>query len=321
MSPTDPTGAQARFSDDQLIAFLDGATDAATRSRIHAVLASDTGLATRLAELRVDTGAMAKAFAPMLATAPTMDWAELQRQALRQAGTRASLDPADKPNSSLPQAAASTPSLGTTFGTTQGGKQSPTHPPRWPAQSWAAAACVMAAMLLSVVAVRWHDPAPVVAASSTPSSTDKAPTKPSWRMAVVEYQRLYVRETLAGSGKPDAETTAQQLASVSSHSGLTVKAPVTELPGLSFRRAQSLGINDQPLIQMAYVTADGEPVALCFTRQATPAMAPTEAKMVAGINTVSWNDGQFGFVLVGRVESAVLLEAARVAARQLGRAG
>jgi anti-sigma factor RsiW len=281
MSFNQLTPPESHFTDEQLIAYLDGVLPDQTRVALDAALAVDAILGARLAALTVDTGVIADAFAPLLLNAPKVVL----------------------PSNQLPRSDGETSMTALPLTLKPGARIS--ERPRAPWKAWAIAASVCLGLFLSFAAIRTN-------MSPTPQAHGIDP----WRMAVVEYQRLYVRETLAG-GAPDAQTIAQQVASVSTYSGLQLSATSIELPDLSFRRAQTLGINGQPLVQMAYVTRTGDPVALCFTRQTAAAAAPTHAILISELNTVSWNDGQFGFVLVGRVESAILLEAARVAARQL----
>ncbi len=295
MSTSEPTNPTPSFTDDQLIAYLDSALPALERAPIEAALSQDTALAQRLADLSLDTSLMPEAFAPLLSNVPPLNLADIKPlKPVSTAGDHANA-PLGLPN----------PMRSGTLGPRR---------PAWQA-SWSMAAGAVMALGLSFMAGRWTEPpTATLAATQTPAAT--APTPVDWRVAVVDYQRLYVRETLANGGAPDAQTTTQQLANVSSHSGLTVQTQATQLPGLSFRRAQTLGVQGQPLIQMAYVTQSGDPVALCFTPQATPATPPTPS-VIAGMNTVTWNDGKFGFIIVGHVDSATLLRAAQVAAQQL----
>lgn len=267
-------------SDDVLIAYLDGVLPTEQRIDIELALASDGVLSARLAALTVDTRAMAQAFETLLLRVPSLDLPTLAPHAI-----------------AIPLKHAPTTSRDKT--------------------PWALAAGVVAAVSLSFAAGRWlESPSlrPALLAASNPD------IESAWRLAVVAYQRLYVRETLAAGTPPDAAAVTAQLANVSNHSGLVLKPPSVELPGLSFRRAQTLGIDGRPLIQMAYVSDAGEPVALCFTRSTAPVSTPAPA-VLNGMNTVSWNDGNFGFVLVGHVEAVVLLKAAQAAARQIKHSG
>lgn len=168
-------------------------------------------------------------------------------------------------------------------------------PGKW---RWAIAACLMVA-----VAAGWF-------ARGAIEGVDE--TTPPWQVAVADYQRLYTMETL-GTAQPDPLQVAQQLDRVSQNSGLTVTTEMVDIPGLTFRRAQTLGIDGQPLIQMAFATAQGAPVALCFTRD--KATADTIASnTIAGLNSSSWGNGEFGFIIIGDVPQKLLDTSARLMA-------
>lgn len=168
-------------------------------------------------------------------------------------------------------------------------------PSRW---RWAVAACLMVA-----VAAGWF------ARSAFDNVGEEIP---HWQVAVADYQRLYTLETL-GAAQPDPLQAAQQLNKVSQNSGLTVTTEMVDIPGLTFRRAQTLGINGQPLIQLAFSTAQGVPVALCFTRD--KATTDTIAKnAIAGLNSSSWGNGEFGFIIIGDVPQKLLDTSAQLMA-------
>ncbi len=284
--PPQPPQQPPDWGDEQLIAYLDGVLAPTQRLDLERALASDAGLTARLAALTIETAALAQAFEPLLSRVPAVDLA-----------------------------APSTPLHTTEQGSAASqrvrskGSRDPT--------TWALAAGVVAAVTLSFVAGRWLE-APGLRPDVSMASSPKLES--DWRRAVVDYQRLYVRETLSTNAPPDAAAIASQLANVSAHGGLVIEARSAALPGLAFRRAQTLGIDGRPLTQMAYVSETGEPVALCFTQSKAPASAPVPA-VIGGMNTVSWHDGAFGFVLVGHLETAVLLKAARAAEQQFKRAG
>lgn len=75
---------------------------------------------------------------------------------------------------------------------------------------------------------------------------------------------------------------------------------VKDLDGLTFKRAQMLGFGGKPLLQLAYVTDRGVPVALCIVGvDDTDRMA--QAGRHFGLASVDWVNQGTGFVLIGDV--------------------
>ncbi len=128
-----------------------------------------------------------------------------------------------------------------------------------------------------------------------------APSAPKWVEAVASYQALYVTETLAASQQDPAKTAAV-LAKAADDFGVSL-APALVLEGLEFKRAQMLGWNGKPLLQMAYLAADGTPMALCLTRVGAEDRGPktTVSHDLAG---VSWVQDGVGYYLIGGSDAA-----------------
>jgi len=128
-----------------------------------------------------------------------------------------------------------------------------------------------------------------------------------WQDQVAIYQALYVVDTL----RPAQETPgdiAQQLSRGSAALGraLPVEA-VGRIGDLNLLRAQVLGFDGEPLIQMAYLTDEGVPIALCALRGKAHASEKMTAETLAGLETVHWSDGDYSFMIVGDVPAAQLL--------------
>ena len=124
---------------------------------------------------------------------------------------------------------------------------------------------------------------------------------PDWIDHVAAYQVLYVEETLSGAVQESAVTTAV-LARAKETMGLEMTAP-PQLQGMTFKRAQMLGIDGAPLLQLAYLTAEGIPFALCITPVAEGAQA-VEASMQQQLATASWVRDGLGYVLIGGADTA-----------------
>lgn len=135
----------------------------------------------------------------------------------------------------------------------------------------------------------------------TPAPEPAAPR--GWVSFVASYQALYTAETLAVPN-PTSEEAAMQLATVSNALGLDVSG-LPQAEGLTFKRAQVLGFNDKPLIQIAFARADGTPVSLCIIPSG-PDAKPVSMGAAEGLGLARWNTPGFGFLLIGGTDAAPL---------------
>ncbi len=127
----------------------------------------------------------------------------------------------------------------------------------------------------------------------TPTAT---PGAPKWVDAVASYQALYVTQTLE-KAEQDPTDTASVLAQATVDFAVTL-TPAIDIDGLEFKRAQILGWNGKPLLQMAYLDGDGTPMALCLTRVGAEDRGPrtSTSHNLAG---VSWVKDGVGYYLIG----------------------
>lgn len=136
-----------------------------------------------------------------------------------------------------------------------------------------------------------------------------------WAGFVASYQKLYTAETLNAIDQPPAETQAQLLR-VSEAIGLDLgNLPAVE--GLTLKRAQILGFNGKPLVQIAYQRTDGTPVALCIILSPAQDPMPLTESENKGLQTVRWNRNDHGFLLIGDMDPMPLKQAAEVFAAAL----
>lgn len=133
------------------------------------------------------------------------------------------------------------------------------------------------------------------------------PAPRGWVSFVASYQALYTAETLA-IADPSADEAAMQLAAVSNALDLDLSG-LPEAEGLTFKRAQVLGFNDKPLIQIAFARADGTPVALCII-PAGPDSKPVNMGQAEGMELARWNTPGYGFLLIGGTDNAPLQQEA-----------
>ncbi len=119
---------------------------------------------------------------------------------------------------------------------------------------------------------------------------------PVWERYVASYQALYVPQTIAGAGLSE-EAARAQIAELAPQLGLDLSA-LPDLPGLELRRAQMLGLNGKPLLQIAYADTSGRPVALCIIARGKGPSDPV-ARRMEGLNAVAWSTEAHGFLLIG----------------------
>lgn len=142
----------------------------------------------------------------------------------------------------------------------------------------------------------------------TGTGTTPEPAAPGWKAVVASYQSLYTQQTVAG-WTPTQEQAQTQLANVSQ----LVGADLTGLPaieGLTFKRAQILGFNGKPLVQIAFARADGTPVALCIIAANSKEAKAMQAETLGGMAAASWNlDGRAYLLIGGDAQAATQSEA------------
>lgn len=128
-----------------------------------------------------------------------------------------------------------------------------------------------------------------------------SPPKP-WLEAVAIYQSLYIPETvaLAPGQSPDTD----KLAALSREIALDLEG-LSDVDGLSFRRAQLLGYEGKPLIQIVYATPDGTPIALCILAD-DAAKQDVKTGVLAGLSSASWRTGSHGVLLIGGTDDTLI---------------
>ncbi|MEX0364424.1 MAG: anti-sigma factor [Ruegeria sp.] len=129
------------------------------------------------------------------------------------------------------------------------------------------------------------------------------PAPRGWVSFVASYQALYTEQTLMVAS-PSVDEAQMQLAAVSDAIGFDLTG-LPEAEGLTFKRAQTLGFNGKPLIQIAFARADGTPVALCII-PAGPDAKPVDMGAAEGMELARWNTPGYGFLLIGGTDTAPL---------------
>jgi anti-sigma factor RsiW len=132
----------------------------------------------------------------------------------------------------------------------------------------------------------------------SPATTVAAATDSSWVKAIVDYQTLYTRETVANVNE-DSAMTEKVLGDLRQNDGMPVPIPDLRSVGLTFKRVQRLSFHNQAVVQIVYLPERGDPVALCLTQDARQDQVP-QNREVEGMQTVAWRQGHLDYLLLGR---------------------
>ncbi len=228
------------FSDEELVAYLDGEADFAPVDEIAAALKTDVALAKRVDALRVDTGAIAQSF-----------------EGLAKSG---------RPLPNLPVAAKA--------------KMRP---------GLVAAAAMVALVFGFGIGL------------STSSMSE-----PGWRAYVAAYQALYTNATLAHVDQPESRQ-QDELNRVAAAIGKTIDVSALNVsPEVDYKRAQILGFKGKALIQLAFLTSTGQPVALCIIRTDQAAAVPIVSTMMEGMSSSYWSKGNYAYLLIGGTDQSMI---------------
>ena len=137
-----------------------------------------------------------------------------------------------------------------------------------------------------------------------PLVTATAPVPPGWRQVVAEYQGLTTTETLAAI--PDnSATISEELANIGGKLALDLSPDKLALPDVALKRAQLFNFRGKPLVQLAYLSPDSGPLALCIIANGRPDEG-VAFEMREGFNIVFWTDHGHGYMLIGKAPRAAL---------------
>lgn len=224
------------FTDEQLVAYLDGEVEFTPADEITAALAHDAELAERLAALDFDKGALQSGFDAML------------------------------------------------------GDQKPPALPVSPVaanNNWLMAGSMAASILIAAFV------------GYGAGNFLNQPAAPGWKAYVASYQSLYSADTLRHvNSSPEVQTA--ELERVSAAIGKSIDlAALQQNSDLTYKRAQVLTFKGKPLVQLAFLTKSGEPVALCILRSSKPDSAAMSQANLEGMSSASWNKDGYSYLLIG----------------------
>jgi hypothetical protein len=123
--------------------------------------------------------------------------------------------------------------------------------------------------------------------------------KEDWRRSVAVYHSLYVSDTLSDTNQTTAAM-RDELTRVSIGLGKPITLEMlTTSKVLDYKRAQVLGVEGRPLIQLAFLSKTGTPVALCIFNDGAIGNANIKTGTMLGMATASWSKGDFDYLLLG----------------------
>ena len=136
------------------------------------------------------------------------------------------------------------------------------------------------------------------------------PPSPSWQDFAAKYHALYVTETLNTADTRPA-IVARGLGRVADALGRKIDPSVVQsVDGLTYKRAQILGFQGAPLIQVAYLSATGEPVALCIIKAKDAADEAVRTSKMEGMASATWTRSGYSYLLIGGHDDALIKGAA-----------
>lgn len=228
------------FSDEELVAYLDGETEFTPHEDIKQALPRDPALQARVDALYLDLGALREEFS--------------------------ALEP-ERPILALPVA----------------------QPARSGLWASACAACFAAALGLGYLL-----------------GSAQQPALSGWADYVAAYQALYSNSTLAHVHATTAMQQAQ-LDRVAASVGKSISLDnLSVFPDVGFRRAQVLSFQGKPLVQLAFLTSTGDPVALCIIRAKTKPDTPPSFNQLEGLSAGRWAQNGYEYILIGGQDEGLI---------------
>jgi anti-sigma factor RsiW len=230
------------FTDEELVAFLDGEDDLAPAAEIALALKSDEALVLRVEALSLDKQAIANSFARLLPASNVIP--------------DLSVEPREHFGFSL--------------------------------RSLAMVACIV--LMIGIGTGAWLT----------------VQSRSGWTSYVAAYQALYSSGTLAHINQDTASKQAQ-LDRVAASIGKSSQAEMLEgFPEAEYRRAQILSFEGQALLQLAFTTSSGEPLALCIIRSGEEVEAGPKLDHMEGLSMAWWSSAGYEYLLIGGQDDALV---------------
>ena len=132
----------------------------------------------------------------------------------------------------------------------------------------------------------------------------------TWHDYVAAYHALYIDDTLGTVERPDGALTAE-LNRVGDAIGKTIELPVLRgIDGLAYKRGQLLGFENRPLVQLAFLSDKGVPIALCIIRSGDGGDKELQVSELQGMSAASWTAGGYDYLLIGGTDPGLITSVA-----------
>jgi hypothetical protein len=131
-----------------------------------------------------------------------------------------------------------------------------------------------------------------------------------WHQYVAIYQALYIPNTLTHI-KNTPQNQQKELDRVVLISGKRVGLDqLNSYKGLNYKRAQILGFEGKPLVQLTFLTQHDNPVALCILKASSLKTTAIETRQMEGMRAASWQKNGYAYLLIGGNDEALITDSA-----------
>jgi len=123
-------------------------------------------------------------------------------------------------------------------------------------------------------------------------------TQDEWVQRVAQYQSLYVENTVS-SITGGEKAASSLLENIKARTGMRTGVPDLSSFGYRFVRAQELGYQNKPLVQLVYFKAGHAPLAVCYMPATGEMRADMKVETHDGLLAAGWIQNEQRFVIVG----------------------
>jgi len=123
-------------------------------------------------------------------------------------------------------------------------------------------------------------------------------TQEQWVQRVAQYQSLYVENTVSGINNGE-KAASSLLDSIKARTDMRTGVPDLSSLGYRFVRAQELGYQNEPLVQLVYFKPGHAPLAVCYMPATGEMPAEMKVETFDGLLAAGWIHNEQRFVIVG----------------------
>ncbi|MEM6497536.1 MAG: hypothetical protein AAF709_12510, partial [Pseudomonadota bacterium] len=136
------------------------------------------------------------------------------------------------------------------------------------------------------------------------------PNQPIWQDYAAKYHALYVSETLARVPNNSKSLDGALARAQDALQHKFNKKTLSSVPGLDLKRSQILGFEGRPLIQLAFLSKSGAPIALCIIKKSGGTKSLPIVSKMEGLAAASWSKEGYEYLLIGGRDEALIRDAA-----------